>query len=266
MFSLHLTLLFSFASALPQPVETEVSSNATLTAPTKPIPPQCVDARIYPEWSTRTSVQLDAPTCLDAFAQLQRKVGPAPERGAEKVFWSKKIFRREEKCPISGVKVSLPDGAQNRKLPSPLPYKDFPLIRGRPAKGEVSIAINKGICTVLVRMRSDFDLFSLPFGHQPPSRHAPSYYPAGPGVALAYQEDTWTNVFHAMNDLLNGCARQGMPGWATAGNDIVVAIWPRGTVMDQRFGLVADKLEGGGGESLAGDGGFGGGLSGVATA
>lgn len=59
-------------------------------------------------------------------------------------------------------------------------------------------------------------------------------------MALAYQEDTWKNVFDAMKSVLNTCVRSGRPGWATAGKDLVVAFWPRASVMDTLFGINAD--------------------------
>lgn len=76
------------------------------------ISPQCVTAREYPEWAS-IGARLDAETCIAAMAILQQKAGP--DVTSDRIFWSKKVFRRPEKVPFQGNKIPLPDGGQNRK-------------------------------------------------------------------------------------------------------------------------------------------------------
>ena len=46
---------------------------------------------------------------------------------------------------------------------------------------------------------------------------------------------------------MDGCVRSGMPGWMTLSENIVVAFWPRGSAVDQRYGIGSVGSGGGAG-------------------
>ncbi|KAL9128764.1 MAG: hypothetical protein Q9217_002613 [Psora testacea] len=161
--------------------------------------PQCVDTGVNPDWGS-LSGSVKAGDCVEALAQLQRKVGPDVQ--SRRVFYSNKTFHGQGPGGKSGW--ALPDGGQNEP--------------------------GRGSCTAVVRILRDFADDSLPFA--PPST---GYLPAS-GLPLATR--TWAEVYALVNGVLDTCVRkQEKPGWAVLGEDIVVAFWPRGSFIDQAYGL-----------------------------
>ena len=88
----------------------------------------------------------------------------------------------------------------------------------------------KGSCTVVIRVRRDYANDVLPFA--PPTA---GYLPTS---GLPLQTDTWARVYGMANGVLDTCVRrEKTPGWGVIGEDIVVAFWPRGSFIDQAYGL-----------------------------
>ena len=76
-------------------------------------------------------------------------------------------------------------------------------------------------------MACDFGSMSLPI-----TDHA--YFPAT--GSLPFQTETWQSVLATLDSLYTACVLGGEAGWATAGRNVVVAYWGRGSVMERDYG------------------------------
>ena len=78
-------------------------------------------------------------------------------------------------------------------------------------------------------MRSDFTPISLPFANG-------SFLPTD--IPPMTQEAAWTDLISVLEHLQSTCiSALRQPAWATIYGQIVVALWPGGSVIDQEEGL-----------------------------
>ena len=86
-----------------------------------------------------------------------------------------------------------------------------------------------GNCALVVRMTRDFARDALPLsggGFAPTSR------------ASSTQQNSWLFLLRSMESLLSVCVHgSGLPGWSMDTQNIVVAFWPRSSVMNGRYGI-----------------------------
>lgn len=101
---------------------------------------------------------------------------------------------------------------------------------------DAEIAVTRGDCAFVVRMRQDFNTRALPLAHG-------GYLDPG---YISIERSTWSEIFQAANRIIDQCIRGSegpRPGWNTVAsasnrNDqgIVVAFWPRNSAMNGLFG------------------------------
>ena len=78
-------------------------------------------------------------------------------------------------------------------------------------------------------MTRDFASDALPLSS---SRFAPT------SQALDTQQNSWLFVLRALDNLLSVCVLgSGLPGWSMDTKNIVVAFWPRSSVVNGRYGI-----------------------------
>lgn len=88
---------------------------------------------------------------------------------------------------------------------------------------------NTGNCALVVRMTRDFAGDALPIsrGHF-----------AKTSRALDTQQNSWVFLLRSIENLLSVCVHgSGLPGWSMDTKNIVVAFWPRSSVMNGKYGI-----------------------------
>ena len=56
--------------------------------------------------------------------------------------------------------------------------------------------------------------------------------------AQPVQQSSWLFIIRAIENLLSVCVHaSGLPGWSMDTKNIVVALWPRGCVMNEKYGI-----------------------------
>lgn len=52
------------------------------------------------------------------------------------------------------------------------------------------------------------------------------------------QQNSWLFLLRSINDLLSVCVQdRGLPGWSMDTRNIVVAFWPRNSLMNTKYGI-----------------------------
>ena len=86
-----------------------------------------------------------------------------------------------------------------------------------------------GQCSLVVRMTRDFAGDALPISG---NRFAPT------NRALSTQQNSWLFLIRSLEALFSACVQgRGLPGWAMDTQNIVVAFWPRTSVMNEKYGI-----------------------------
>ena len=86
-----------------------------------------------------------------------------------------------------------------------------------------------GNCAVVVRMTRDFASDALPLS-------ASSFAPTN--RAKSTQQNSWLFLVRSIENLLSVCVHdRGLPGWIMDTKNIVVAFWPRASVMNLKYGI-----------------------------
>ena len=84
-------------------------------------------------------------------------------------------------------------------------------------------------CSVVFRMTRDFAGDALPISG---NRFAPT------DRALSTQQNSWLFLLRSLERLFTVCVQgRGLPGWVMDTQNIVVAIWPRTSVMNELYGI-----------------------------
>lgn len=86
-----------------------------------------------------------------------------------------------------------------------------------------------GNCALVVRMTRDFASDALPISG---GRFAPT------SQAKPSQVNSWLFILRSIEDLLSVCVHgNGLPGWSMDTKNIVVAFWPRLSVVNTKYGI-----------------------------
>ena len=84
-------------------------------------------------------------------------------------------------------------------------------------------------CSVVFRMTRDFASDVLPISG---NRFAPT------DRALSTQQNSWLFLLRSLERVFTVCVQgRGLPGWLMDTQNIVVAIWPRTSVMNELYGI-----------------------------
>ena len=90
-------------------------------------------------------------------------------------------------------------------------------------------------CALVVRMTRDFADDALPLargGYARTDRAQPT------------QLNSWLFLLRSIESLLSVCVRgRGLPGWSMDTRNIVVAFWPRPSVMNVKYGIRAETTQ-----------------------
>ena len=91
------------------------------------------------------------------------------------------------------------------------------------------LKIHTDNCALVIRMTRDFANDALPISL---SRFAPTRQ------AQPVQQNSWLFILRAIENLLSVCVHgSGLPGWSMDTRNIVVALWPRVSVMNEKYGI-----------------------------
>lgn len=86
-----------------------------------------------------------------------------------------------------------------------------------------------GNCALVVRMTRDFAGDALPISG---NHFAPT------SRALSTQQNSWLFILRSLETLLSVCVHDSeLPGWSMDTQNIVVAFWPRSSVMNEKYGI-----------------------------
>lgn len=92
-----------------------------------------------------------------------------------------------------------------------------------------------GNCALVIRMTRDFAGDVLPISD---GRFAPT------SRALSTQQNSWLFLLRSVENLLSVCVQgSGLPGWSMDTKNIVIAIWPRSSVMNGKYGIRAESAQ-----------------------
>ena len=93
----------------------------------------------------------------------------------------------------------------------------------------LSLNLYTGGCALVIRMTRDFARDALPISS---GRFAPTTQ------AAATQINSWVFLLRSIENLLSVCVHdKGFPGWSMDTKNIVIAFWPRTSVMNQDYGI-----------------------------
>ena len=182
-----------------------------------PSPPVCVNNTQHQIWGLALQ-QFDYSTCRNSLglmtSRLDGNIYTSYDFFSRRVYPSGTFPPGDEGWPLAQGAGSGSSKAVSRRLR-----------RDRMS----SLMVRTGNCAVVIRMTRDFASQALPISGD---RFAPT------SQAKAVQRSSWLFLVRSLEYLLSVCVRDnGLPGWAMDTKNIVVAFWPRTSVMNEKYGI-----------------------------
>ena len=209
---------------LPWTTTSVLSRSLTFLSRPPDFSPVCVDVAQHSQWSngTQKSGSFDASDCGTALTSLKQSVGNYTNLRYD--YYSKELF--PDDSPPDGW--GLPYGAESGKPPNFW----LKFISGKTEEGLLKFPL--GSCVAIVRMTRDFSDDAFPW-------YGGYFLTSG---ASGIEIDEWSRLLLLLDGLLLVClAELKLPGWvADANNNIIVAFWNKGSIMDQRYGIHAQLV------------------------